>query len=63
MNASPWNKDRVVGQKPALSFEQVRAIRTVLVSAGTARDRALFALAVDSSFREGDLLSLRGFVA
>ena len=54
----PWNKNRVVGQKVALNYDQVQAIRTILVS-GIARDRALFALAIDSSLREGDLLNLR----
>ena len=58
MRKKPWNKGRIIGQKTALTHEQVRAIRTVLAS-GTVRDSALFALAIDSSLREGDLLNLR----
>jgi integrase len=59
MSISAWNKDRSLGQKPPLTYEQVQAIKTTLVQAGTARDRALFSLAVDSSLRSHDLLRLR----
>lgn len=59
MNTSAWNKNKSLGQKPPLTYEQVQAIKTTLVQAGTARDRALFSLAIDSSLRSHDLLRLR----
>lgn len=58
MNTLAWNKNRSLGQKPPLTYEQVQAIKTILVQAGTARDRALFSLAIDSSLRSHDLLRL-----
>lgn len=59
MNTPAWNKNKSLGQKPPLTYEQVQAIKTTLVQAGTARDRALFSLAIDSSLRSHDLLRLR----
>ncbi len=53
------SKSTLTGRKKHLSYEQVQAIRTVLVSIGTARDRALFSLAIDSSLRAHDLVRLR----
>ncbi len=55
----PRKKSTLTGRKKHLSYEQVQAIRTVLVSIGTARDRALFSLAIDSSLRAHDLVRLR----
>lgn len=53
------NKNKSIGKKPPLEWDQVQAIKTALVKLGTARDRALFALAIDSSLRGHDLLQLR----
>lgn len=57
MNA--WNRNKSLGKKPPLEWDQVQAIKVALVKLGTARDRALFALAIDSSLRGHDLLQLR----
>lgn len=54
-----WNKGKIVGTKPALTPENVQAIRLILAQTGTARDRALFSTAIDSSLRSIDLLKLR----
>lgn len=59
MNTKAWNKNKALGQKPPLTYEQVQALKTLLVQVGTPRDRALFALAIDSSLRGHDLLRLR----
>jgi integrase len=57
MNA--WNRNKSLGKKPPLEWDQVQAIKVALVKLGTTRDRALFALAIDSSLRGHDLLQLR----
>lgn len=54
-----WNRNKSLGKKPPLEWDQVQAIKVALVKLGTARDRALFALAIDSSLRGHDLLQLR----
>jgi len=47
----PWNKNKIVGSKPALSFNQVQTIKTVLAQKDCLRDQLLFSLAIDSSLR------------
>ena len=54
----PWNKGRIVGRKPPLTPEQVATIRTLLSQDGNLRDIAMFALAIDSSLRGVDIVSL-----
>ena len=39
-----WNRNKSLGKKPPLEWDQVQAIKVALVKLGTARDRALFAL-------------------
>jgi integrase len=56
---SPWNKDRLVGQKAPLMQKEVWAIRIRLQLAEKTRDLALFNLAIDSKLRGCDLVSLR----
>ena len=56
---TPWNKGRLVGQKPPLKLRELWAIRTRLQLARRARDMALFNLAIDSKLRGCDLVSLR----
>lgn len=53
------NKNKSIGKKLPLQWDQVQAIKTALVNMGTPRDRALFALAIDSSLRGHDILQLR----
>jgi integrase len=55
----PWNKGKLLGQKPPLQPKHVWAIRTRLHLAKRRRDLALFNLAIDSKLRGCDLVSLR----
>lgn len=54
----PWNKGKIVGRKKPLTPEQVATIRTLLSQEGNVRDIAMFALAIDSSLRGIDIVSL-----
>jgi integrase len=55
----PWNKGKLVGQKPPLKPSQIWAIRARLQIDRNHRDLALFNLAIDSKLRVCDLLRLR----
>ena len=55
----PWNKGKLVGQKPPLKPKDIWAIRIQLQNAHQARDLALFNLAIDSKLRACDLVNLR----
>ena len=55
----PWNKGKLVGQKPPLKLEEVWAIRIRLKMAENTRELALFNLAIDSKLRSCDLVRLR----
>ncbi len=55
----PWNKGKLVGQKPPLKLKEIWAIRIRLQLAGRLRDLALFNLAIDSKLRACDLVRLR----
>ncbi len=55
----PWNKGRIIGQKPPLKPKYVWAIRTRLQMAKNWRDLAMFNLAIDSKLRGCDLVRLR----
>lgn len=55
----PWNKGKLVGQKPPLKPRVVWAIRVQIQIANKKRDLALFNLSLDSKLRGCDLLSLR----
>lgn len=55
----PWNKGKIVGQKPALKLQDVWAIRVRLQLKKSARDLALFNLGIDSKLRGCDLVKLR----
>ena len=56
---APWNKGRLVGQKPPLKLQEVWAIRIRLQILNRTRDIALCNLAVDSKLRSCDLVRLR----
>jgi integrase len=56
---APWNKGKLVGQKPPLKLKEIWAIRTRLQIDENQRDLALFNLAIDSKLRACDLLKLR----
>jgi site-specific recombinase XerC len=55
----PWNKCRLIGQKPPLKLKDIWTIRINLQNANAIRDLALFNLAIDSKLRGCDLVSLR----
>ena len=56
---NPWNKGKLIGQKPPLSLQEIWSIRLRLQTIGKVRDLALFNLAIDSKLRACNLLSLR----
>lgn len=55
----PWNKGKLVGQKPPLKLKEIWAIRIRLQIANNLRDLALFKLAIDSKLRSCDLVKIR----
>ena len=57
--AEPWNKGKIIGQKPPLLPKHVWAIRTKLQMDERVRDLALFNLAIDSKLRGCDVVRLR----
>lgn len=59
LHATPWNKDKFVGQKAPLKLKDIWAIRVRLQLNGHTRDLALFNLAIDSKLRACDLVKLR----
>lgn len=54
----PWNKGKLIGQKPPLKPKDIWAIRIHLQNAGRVRDLAMFNLAIDSKLRGCDLVNL-----
>jgi integrase len=56
---APWNKGRLVGQKPPLKLQEIWAIRIRLELGKRVRELALFNLAIDSKLRGCDLVGLR----
>jgi hypothetical protein len=58
-HATPWNKDKFIGQKAPLKLKDIWAIRVRLQLSGRTRDLALFNLAIDSKLRACDLVKLR----
>ena len=57
--AEPWNKGKLLGQKPPLKLKEIWAIRIRLQLAHRTRELALFNLAIDSKLRGCDLVALR----
>ena len=55
----PWNKGKLVGQKPPLKIKEIWAIRTRLQFNKRIRDLALFNIAIDSKLRACDLVTLK----
>lgn len=56
---SPWNKDKLPGQKAPLRLSDIWAIRVRLQLHKRTRELALFNLALDSKLRGCDLVKLR----
>ena len=57
--ATPWNKGKLLGQKPPLKLKEIWAIRIRLQLDHRTRELALFNLAIDSKLRGCDLVGLR----
>jgi integrase len=55
----PWNKGKLVGQKPPLKQREIWSIRVRLQLRKNVRELALFNLAIDSKLRSCDLVGLR----
>ena len=58
-NHIPWNKGKLIGQRPPLKQQEVWSIRIRLQIAKEIRDLAMFNLAIDSKLRSCDLLKLK----
>jgi len=58
-NIEPWNKGKLIGQKPPLKLKEIWAIRVRLQLSARHRDLALFNLAIDSKLRGCDLVKLK----
>src|SRR5205809_3503702 len=54
--ATPWNKGKLLGQKPPLKLKEIWAIRIRLQLDHRSRELALFNLAIDSKLRGCDWL-------
>ena len=57
--ATPWNKGKLLGQKPPLKLKDIWAIRIRLQMNHRTRELALFNLAIESKLRGCDLVGLR----
>jgi hypothetical protein len=55
----PWNKGKLMGQKPPLKLKEVWEIRIRLQLGKYLRELALFNLAIDSKLRGCDLVKLK----
>ena len=56
---TPWNKGKLIGQKPPLKRIEIWTLRTRLEMAGKTKERALFNRAIDNKLRGCDLVQLR----
>ena len=52
----PWNKNKIIGQKPPLKLKEIWAIRVRLQMKKNPRNLAIFNLAIDSKLRGCDLV-------
>lgn len=58
-HAVPWNKGKLLGQKPPLKLKEIWGIRIRLQLTHRAKELALFNPAIDSKLRGCDLVGLR----
>ncbi len=56
--STPWNKGKLIGQKPPLKLREIWAIRIRLQLKKETRELAIFNLAIDSKLRSCDLVKL-----
>jgi len=59
MSRQPWNKDRQVGARIALTQAEIGKIQKFLSAQNSSHDLCLFMTAVDSMLRASDVLQLR----
>jgi len=59
IHKEPWNKGKLIGQKPPLKLNEIWGIRIRLQLLNKQRELALFNLAIDSKLRACDLVRLR----
>ena len=59
LKARPWNKGKLIGQKPPLKLKEIWGIRIRLQLSNNIRQLALFNLAIDSKLRGCDLVCLK----
>ena len=57
--SEPWNKGKLIGQKPPLKLQEVWAIRVRLQLANKLRDLALSNLVIVSKLKSCDLVKLK----
>jgi len=58
-SSTPWNKGKLIGQKPPLKLREIGAIRIRLQLKKETRELAIFNLAIDSKLRSCDLVKLK----
>ncbi len=58
-SCEPWNKGKLIWQKPPFKLKDIWAIRIHLQLDKNIRDLAMFNLAIDSKLRGCDLVNLR----
>lgn len=56
---TPWNKGKLIGQRPPLKQQEIWSIRVRLQLKRKIRDLALFNLAIDSKLRACDLTKVQ----
>jgi integrase len=57
--STPWNKGKLIGQKPPLKLREIWAVRIRLQLKKETRELAMFNLALDSKLRSCDLVKLK----
>jgi len=57
--STPWNKGKLIGQKPPLKLREIWAVRIRLQLKKETRELAMFNLAIDSKLRSCDLVKLK----
>jgi len=59
LHREPWNKGKLIGQRPPLKLREIWAIRIRLQIKGLTCELAMFNLAIDSKLRSCDLVKLK----
>ena len=59
MKKTPWNKEKIIGQKAPLKMNNIWTIQVRLQITQQVRELAMFNLAIDSKLRACDLVKLK----